>query len=734
MATGAQVQGLVNPLEKLATLAGIEDRFEDAKGGIRETSADTKRALLAAMGFPAGGDEQAGASLHELEERPWRRSLPPVRVAHAQKGEITVDAVIPADTREVRWTVILENGKDLSGTAACTDQNLLESREIDGRKLERHRLTLAGQLPIGYHLLNCELDDATCSLIVTPGKCWLPKAAEDQRRLWGVAAQLYLLRSTRNWGIGDFTDLRKLVELVGGLGGDVVGLNPLHSLFVDNPEHASPYSPESRLLLNVLYIDVEAVPELADSTETRALIASEGYQQRLAECRAAALVDYVGVAELKLQALKLLFECCRMEPHSARWREFERYRVSAGRAFEQNCLFEALRQHFAAITGKLADWHTWPADYQSPTSPSVALFAEEHAGTVTLYAWLQWLADQQLAAASAAAKNMEVGLYRDLAVGTDSSGAGTWSNPDAVVSAAHVGAPPDIFNPAGQDWGLPPFHPGVLYETGYRDFIDLVRANMRHAGGLRIDHIMAFQHLYWVPAGKSPREGAYVQYPLEDLVGIIALESERQRCLVVGEDLGTVPAGFRERMMEANILSYRVLFFEQDMHSGVFHPPHSYPQLALAVSGSHDLPTVRGWWEETDIEIKERLHLFPDESPASDARARRERDRNELVRALRAEGLLPQDGLIEMEELTSAVHAYLARSSALIAIAQMDDITAETEPVNVPATSGEHPNWKRRLSVNAEQLAEYPRLLRLAEVFRKERQKTPAPAIKGVSR
>ncbi len=712
----------MNSLEKLAQLAGIEDRFQDAKGQVRETTPETKRALLAAMGYPTEDESSALAILRSLEEGAWHKSLPPVRVAYPDPGGIAIEFVVPEGSPEIPWVVRLETGETLSGAARCSNATCIDTCELDGRRLERHRVRLGREFPQGYHSLSCSFDDANCSLIVTPGKAWLPEGADEQR-FWGVAAQLYLLRSERNWGIGDFTDLRKLVELVAQLGCDVVGLNPLHSMFVDNPEHASPYSPESRLLLNVFYIDIEAVPEFADSAETQQLVASESFQRRLAECRAAPLVDYAGVGELKMPALKLLFDCCRTSSDATRWRDFETFRERAGAPFEQNCLFEALRQHFANITGKLADWHSWPADYQDPDSEAVRVFAEENAGTVTLHAWLQWLADQQLAEAARAASGMAVGLYRDLAVGTDNSGAATWSRHDAVISGAHVGAPPDIFNPAGQDWGLPPFHPRVLFETGYGDFIDLVRANMRHAGGLRIDHVMALQHLYWVPAGKSPREGAYVRYPLEDLIGIIALESHRHRCLVVGEDLGTVPPGFRERMMEANILSYRVLFFEQDTRTGEFHPPDSYPRLALAVAGSHDLPTVYGWWDESDIDLKERLQLFPEDSPAAEARERRRRDRRELIRALRAAHLLPEDGPVEVEAFCTALHAYLARTNALITIAQLDDITAEIDPVNVPATSDQHPNWKRRLSVGLERLPHYPRLLTLAQIFERERRK-----------
>jgi 4-alpha-glucanotransferase len=316
---------------------------------------------------------------------------------------------------------------------------------------------------------------------------------------------------------------------------------------------------------------------------------------------------------------------------------------------------------------------------------------------------------------------MAVGLYRDLAVGADRAGAETWADAAAVVSGAQVGAPPDILNPAGQDWGLPPFHPRMLREEGYRSFIELLRANMRHAGGLRIDHVMALQHLYWVPHGEKPPAGGYVRYPLDDLVGILSLESHRHHCLVVGEDLGTVPEGFRARMAAANILSYRVLFFEQDMRTGTFLLPDGYPKAALAVVGSHDLPTLRGWWEARDLDIKERLGLFPTPEEAAQQREARQRDRLHLLQALRHEGLLSPDHDPDIPTLARAVHAFLARTPSALVMAQIDDLTDEVDPVNVPTTSDEHPNWRRRLSMTLEELASRPRFIDIAGIFRSER-------------
>jgi 4-alpha-glucanotransferase len=720
---GAGITPEPGGLDALAERSGIEDEFLDAHGRLRPTTLHTKRALLAAMGVDAADEAAAAQALAALDRAEWGRSLPPVHVAFLPDGPPSIPLNLPAGTGRASWRLRLEDGSERHGASDVTALALSGQRMLDGRAVERRILPLDGDLPPGYHSLEVEPGGASCSLIVTPGRCWQPPAMAGGRRLWGLAAQLYLLRSPDNWGIGDYADLKRLIEILSARGADVVGLNPLHAMFLDDPEHASPYSPASRLLLNILNIDVASLTELSQSAEAQAMVASAQFQEQLAACRDASLVDYTAVTALKFAVLRRLFEDFWTSAKPDRRQAFARFRSERGAAFERACLFQALRQHFAAQGPDQADWHNWPEPYRDPHSPAVASFAQEHEALVTFRVWMQWLADRQLAAAAEAAGGMAVGLYRDLAVGADPSGAETWASQRAVVSGAQVGAPPDIYNTAGQDWGLPPFHPRALREEAYASFIELVRANMRHAGGLRIDHVMALQHLYWVPKGQSPADGAYVRYPLDDLVGILALESQRNQCLVVGEDLGTVPVGFRERMAEAGILSYRVLFFEKD-ESG-FLPPEQYPDLALAVVGSHDLPTLRGWWEGADIELRHRLHLFADASAAQDAQDQRAADRRQLLDALDHAGLLSPDRKEDTEAIVEAAHRFLARSRSGLAIAQIDDLTGEIEPVNVPTTSDEHPNWRRRLSLSVEELAVHPRFLAVTAAIAAERETVP---------
>jgi 4-alpha-glucanotransferase len=703
-------------LQVLAARYGIEESFRDARGTVQMTTPATRHALLAAMGVSANTEEAAVAALDALDREEWLDRLPAVQVAF-ETAAVTVPITYPAGTGTLTWRLSLESGEEKCGQVRFERLQLLHRRDIDDKSYEQRSLLLETQIPFGYHRLALAPGDAESTLIVTPGKCWLPPEIERGKRLWGVAAQLYLLKSNTNWGIGDYADLSRLAHLLVGSGAQAIGLNPLHAMFVDDPEHASPYSPASRLLLNVLNIDVMAVAEASSCTEALKRIQAEDFQRELRESRESERVDYTRVTRLKIPILKIIFKSW-FGQDARRWQEFEAYRSRADESFERSCLFLALREHFAAQTPSRADWRDWPADFQKPEAPGVKQFVEDRPELITFQVWLQFLADTQLAEAARAADPMTVGLYRDLAVGADPSGAETWSNQQAVIADAQVGAPPDIYNPTGQAWGLPPFHPLALRKERYRSFIDLVRANMRHAGGLRIDHVMALQQLYWVPHGATAADGAFVRYPREDLIGILALESHRNHCLVVGEDLGTVPTGFRERMAEARILSYRVLFFEKE--EGGFVRPNRYPPLSLAVAGSHDLPTLRAWMTASDLALKAKLKLFPSAELKEEAERARLSDRQKLLAIFKELGL-PSDSAMPMHQFADAAHAFLASSTSAITMVQIDDITQETTPVNVPATSTEHPNWRRRLSMSLEEMEDDPRFHALTRVLNETR-------------
>lgn len=555
-------------------------------------------------------------------------------------------------------------------------------------------------------------DSTEAPAIELAAHCYQPVVLQNDGRIWGLTVQLYSVRSQRNWGIGDFSDLAALVDRVAAAGGDFIGLNPLHALFPDNPAHISPYSPSHRAFLNVLYIDVEAVPEFAACMAARSRLASADFQTRLATLRATEVVDYLGVAEAKFEILPLLFAEFK-QAGGTRERAFANWRRQQGEALERHARYEALQAHFRKTAGAWG-WPAWPKEYHDPDAQAVTDFATTHADAVSYSAWLQWIADAQLAAVAAHTKHrgMAIGLYQDLAVGANSGGSEVWSWQSIFAIAnggASTGAPPDELNLLGQDWGLPPFVPHRLSAVGYRPFIDILRANMKHAGALRIDHVMGLTRLFWVPPDTPATEGAYVHYAFDALLGLVAHESLRNECLVIGEDLGTVPEGFRERLFEAGILSYHPLIFER-YPDGQFRLPADMPRQALVAASTHDLPTLAGFWRGIDLDVRTRLMLFPSDELRQRLIAEREWDRGRLLWALEREGLLP-DGVSKdpaaMPELSpdiiAAIHTYLARSEAMLLVVQPEDLFGLTEQINVPGTlEDQHPNWQRKLPVAIE--------------------------------
>jgi 4-alpha-glucanotransferase len=691
-------------LGRLAARYGIEAGFRDARGKDIVTRPETQVRLLNGMGVKAETERQASSALEELDRAAWQFHLPSVIVARDENDVCTIEVILRDRAQTLQWRAQLENGAERSGSLAVAGLELVDRDDRSGA--EKRRLSLYG-LPQGYHRLQLPELGAETSLIVTPKSCWLPDRFRNGPGLWGIAVQLPLLRSARNWGIGDFSDLAELGKFAANHGCGLIGVNPLHQMFLEAPERASPYSPATRLHLNTLYIDVTRIPEFAHCQHVQQVMQSSAFQIALAQCRVAPLVDYSDAASLKIKILRTLFSVFVEGADKAREEAFRRFVATQGESLERSAIFQVLRQHFSIDDLNRADWRRWPREFQDVGSQAVSRFAEEHRDDVDFLVWLQFVADEQLAAiaGSFAKSGVAIGLYRDLAVGCDRLGAETWANAGAFINGAAIGAPPDIFNPAGQNWDLPPFQPNALRSKAYLSFIELVRANMRHAGGLRIDHVMGLQHLYCIPDGEEASRGTYVQYPIDDLVGILALESQRQRCLVVGEDLGTVPDGFREKMAAADILSYRVLFFEQDGETGEFTMPVEYPRLSVAVAGNHDLATLRGWWEAGDINLKASLGLYPSEYEINAQRDRRERDRQAILKAFQSQGVLPRDEEISVEQFAFAAYEFLAHTGSVLVVAQLDDMTGEVDPVNVPGTSQEHPNWRRKYQMTLEDLA-----------------------------
>ncbi|MBI4183726.1 MAG: 4-alpha-glucanotransferase [Proteobacteria bacterium] len=702
-------------LDRLAHLAGIEPFYWDIFGTRHETSEAARRAILAAMGFDVGSAPALAESLREYETRPWRRLVEPVTALRLGRGgePPAVTVALPADGRpeRLRWSLAREDGERIEGEERTDALAPVEDREVDGRRVVRLRLPLArdGIVP-GYHRLTVEAGKAGASaaLIAAPARAFLPEFIVRGERRWGVACHLYQLRSAGDWGVGDFADLGALAETVAGRGADFVGLNPLHALFPGKPEHASPYSPSSRLFLNPLYVDMAGVPEFAADPEARRLAGSAEFERSLAAARASPHVDYTAAARRKRAVLERLFAAFETGAPPARRNAFEVFLGAGGEPLRRFALFEALSERHLE-----RPWHQWPEPLRRPDSPAAAAFADAERPRLRFHLYLQWLADTQLAEAAARARaaGMAVGLYRDLAVGASPDGFDTWADGGSLALGARFGAPPDAFNPSGQDWGLPPLNPVALRERAFAPFARVLAANMRHAGALRIDHVMALVRLYWIPPGAKAAEGAYLRYPLDDLLAVVALESHRNRCLVIGEDLGTVPEGFRERMAEEGLLSYRLFIFEREP-DGRFKRAGAYPARAVAAATTHDLPTVAGYWRGADIAVKRRLGRREE-----GAEADRARERDRLVAVLAEAGLIgadfpraPEIPEEAMTRLVLALHRFLAASPAALLLVNLDDLLVEEAQLNVPGTVEEYPNWRRRLAVAIERLGGDPRL------------------------
>jgi 4-alpha-glucanotransferase len=551
-------------------------------------------------------------------------------------------------------------------------------------------------------------------------RCFVPEWLKEGRA-WGITCQLYGLRSHRNWGIGDFEDLAQLAEWAGACGADFLGVSPLHALFLADPSRCSPYSPSSRRFLNPIYI---AVDKLHGAVRTNA--------RAIASAREAALVDYVAVAEIKRPALAARFTQFQREDLARRTENavlFEAFCRERGEALELFARYEALADAVVA-EGFSCGWRDWPDAYRSPAGDAALRFARDNSASVVFHKWLQWIADGQLADAHrrARAAGMRIGLYLDLAVGVAPDGADTWAAPDTVIGGVHIGSPPDAFNRLGQDWGLCPLSPQALRERDGAAMAATLRDLVRRAGAIRIDHIMGLVRLYWVPNGLSATDGAYVSYPADILMRELASASLKHSALVIGEDLGTVPAGLRDIMRRMAIQRYRVLYFERGK-SGRFRAPYSYASAALACISTHDLPTLRGWWKARDISERERLGLY-DGATAELQRHERARDRRLLLQALKRAGLAPVETAADRAAVAGAelpdtvligVHTFLARTRSRLAAVQLEDLVSMEEQANLPGTVHEHPNWRRKLPVSLERLPQCCMLRRVAGAVAAER-------------
>ena len=661
-------------LDNAALAAGISPNYINAHGKPQSIGADTKRRLLDAM---------------HRDAKTVATPVPNVMVwTYGKKMALPVEG-----KGEFSWILTTEEGKQYQG-------------QVAGGK----NLSLPTRLPEGYHSLTLTQSDERwhCRVIVAPERCYEPKPLKEAKKLWGACVQLYTLRSGKNWGIGDFGDLKAMLPEVAKRGGAFIGLNPIHALYPANPESASPYSPSSRRWMNVIYIDVNAVEDFAKSEEAQAWWKLPATQKKLKAARDVVQVDYTAVTELKMTALRMVWK--RFAKRNDEQMTAFRYFVDKeGESLYWQAAFDALHAYQVKEDPMRWGWPVWPEAYRTTESPEVHAFCKKHADEVDFYLWLQWLAYTQFADCwqTSQRDEMPIGLYRDLAVGVAEGGAETWCDRELYCLKASVGAPPDILGPLGQNWGLPPMDPHIIAARAYEPFIELLRANMKNCGALRIDHVMSVLRLWWIPYGETADHGAYVQYPVDALLSILALESKRHNCMVIGEDLGTVPVEIVSKLRKSGVYSYKVLYFEND-HEKTFRSPKAYPEQSMAVATTHDLPTLRGYWESGDLTLGNELGLYPDADVLRGLYQDRELAKQGLLDALHKYGTLPQRAghkasLMSMTAtLSRGMQRYIADSNSALLGLQPEDWLQMSSPVNIPGTSTEYPNWRRKLSTSLE--------------------------------
>lgn len=709
-------QNYEDALGKAADVSGIQRDYWDISHRRHESSSEVRRKVLQSLGW----------NVETLETLEQERG----RAFHRQAGctfqnTIVVsagDPYIPVSYPAGRQTtfdleVFLEGTGSAKSSRSTSELQAIDATEIDGMSWTTYRFPLPADVPLGYHKFTMVLDGQPCGrahLVVCPDRAYLPESLAQGGRIAGFNISLYGLRSERNWGCGDFSDLRVLIEWASHeIGFSFVGLNPLHALHNRVPYNTSPYLPLSMFYKNLIYIDVEQVPEFSRSRCAQQLLGSPPVQGKVRELRASQSVAYSDVDRLKKRFLKVLYREFRRarRENSDRARAFEDYCAREGDLLHKFALYCALDEVLHKRDRTCWTWQHWPEPFRSPDSEACRAFAAEHARLIEYYKYIQFVLEEQLNETQryAKAQGLSVGLYHDLAVATDSCGSDLWAHREFYVQGCRVGAPPDDFSPNGQDWAFPPPNASKHREDGYRLYRESIRKVVRSGGALRIDHVMRLFRLFWIPEGFSAAEGIYVRDNALDLMRILALESVRSENIIIGEDLGTVTDEIRDTLAQFAILSYRLFYFEKD-RSGSFKKSYEYPRQALVASSTHDLPTIAGFWQFRDIEARKQAGLV-DENGYWAQREDRRREKQRMLDVLHEQDLLPAsfgrhaDLIPEVDgDLHNAIVAYLAQVPSMILLLNQEDFTKETEQQNLPGSTAQYPNWQRKMNASVEQL------------------------------
>jgi (1->4)-alpha-D-glucan 1-alpha-D-glucosylmutase len=731
-------------LHALAERAGIALEQRGTQGKTRQGDDAVLGELLDALGISAAARQDATHAMQAMQDASWDSVLPPVMVLQHPVHSFGVRVRLPESHLEhrLRWRLAQESGQEHGGSFHAHDIPRVEQRMVGEQLHVAFDLEIAETLPPGYHRLELLWGRkllGSMPLILAPRTCYQSDAVREERRVWGPSVHLHAVRSEANWGIGDFGDLRRLLEQFAELGSDIIGVGPLHALFLGNPDHADPYRPSSRLFLNPLYIEIEAVPEYSECEQAQALVSGLEFHLRLESLRTAEVVDYAGVKAAKCEVLEPLYRHFRdrhLARGSARAAAFRAYQRNMGRTLRRFALFEALWEHFHAADPRCQGWRQWPVAFRAPESHAVRAFEHANAERIEFFEYLQWLADRQLFALGerSVELGLGVGLCLELAVSVDGNGADAWAEQDDYALDISIGLPPDQFNPHGQNWRLPPPLPQRLRERGYAAFVAALRAVMRDAGALRVAYIVSLMQLFWIAHQRDAAQGAYVAYDFDQLLGILALESVRNRCMVIGEDFGTAPEEVREAMQRLDILADRPLFPIMAAEGEAALAAQSKRDVLVAVSG-RGIHTLAGFWQGQDLLLRARLGLFESEALREAQVVERARDRARLLLALEREALLPPEMSAHAisapamtPEFARSVHVLLARTPAKVMLVQLEDVFGEEEPSNLPGSPDEaYPNWRRRLPLPLESWAGYAPLSELASAICEARGVLPRP-------
>lgn len=704
-------------LHRLAAEAGIARQYTDVDGTVQTVSDETLQILLRALGV-ADVSEQA---LEKLQFADWDRVIAPTAVVRTG-GDLFLDIYLsPRDIHSGGAVFVKLRGE--TGEIVAIDLSratIVEIRNVGGGATARARVPLP-VLTIG----EWEIEAFVCGpapavhrgkLFVTPPFCYLSPTMARGERLAGLSVQLYSLREKSDLGAGTLraaarfgASLTKEFAHPHGAGLDLLGISPLHATPNREPRDYSPYCPLSRVWKNSIFIDVAALPEVAASPRASKIINDPAIQKEIAALRAEKRVLYQRTSELQFKILHAAFADFNISVDPAARGEFLTFQQSRGDSLLQFAVFMALRDHFLSLETPIGYFREWPAEYQNPRSAAVADFCKNHRNEIDYYCFVQWLCARELADGQKLLKDsgMEIGFYHDLAVGSSSGSADAWARPEIFVYEAEIGAPPDVFNKEGQVWGVLPMSPLQLKKQHYEPFIQMLRAAMAGGGAVRIDHVMALWRLWWVPRGRGATRGAYIQYPADELLGILALESWRNQCCIIGEDLGTVPPGVRERMERERILGCRLSLFERTGDGGFIASEH-YPKLSVASFSTHDLPTLAGFWLGRDIDTRARLKLYKNSAEESAARDERRRDRERWIDMLSNTINEGENIKLTIEspaaDVIFAFYKWLGRAGSAIVLGSVEDALGEEHQRNVPGTTHEYPNWVARLPVATDEI------------------------------